>query len=165
MTPSEWGKAKKVGMGRIRPHLEQTGAARGFDPFSSEKGDITVDTSVLSPHSLEYCRRWFKIGMWDFRLGHIVSFVIACIFLILAAIWIYNPAVDPDDAVSGRAVIGEIGQIFTESVGGWMEVVFLLGAFAATFSTAFNYFDGWPRIVGACCRNLFKPTGAAYPRI
>jgi hypothetical protein len=36
--------------------------------------------------------------------------------------------------------------------------VFMLGAFAATFSTAFNYFDGWPRIVGACSRNLFRGT-------
>ena len=37
-------------------------------------------------------------------------------------------------------------------------IVFLLGAFAATFSTAFNYFDGWPRIVGACARNIFRKT-------
>jgi hypothetical protein len=157
---SEWGKAKKVGMGRIRAHLEQTGEVPSFDPFSSQKKDIAVHTSTLSPHALEYCRRWFKIGMWDFRMGHIVSFVIACIFLILAAIWIYDPAVNPDNAVSGRAVMGQIAQIFTESVGPWMMVVFLLGAFAATFSTAFNYFDGWPRIVGACCRNLFRPTAA-----
>jgi Mn2+/Fe2+ NRAMP family transporter len=54
--------------------------------------------------------------------------------------------------------MGEIAGIFTRSVGPWMMVVFLLGAFAATFSTAFNYFDGWPRIVGACCRNLFQRT-------
>jgi len=39
-----------------------------------------------------------------------------------------------------------------------MTVIFLVGAFAATYSTAFNYFDGWPRIVGACCRNMFKST-------
>jgi hypothetical protein len=39
-----------------------------------------------------------------------------------------------------------------------MMGVFMLGAFAATFSTAFNYFDGWPRIVGACSRNLFRGT-------
>ena len=45
-----------------------------------------------------------------------------------------------------------------------MMIVFLIGAFAATFSTAFNYFDGWPRIVGACCRNLFRST-AALPGI
>tara|TARA_B100001146_G_C15814874_1_gene278401 strand:- start:49 stop:528 length:480 start_codon:yes stop_codon:yes gene_type:complete len=41
-----------------------------------------------------------------------------------------------------------------------MMIVFLFGAMAATYSTAFNYFDGWPRVVGACCRNLFKATAA-----
>ena len=56
--------------------------------------------------------------------------------------------------------MGEIAGIFTDSVGPWMMTVFMIGAFAATFSTAFNYFDGWPRIVGACCRNLFRPTAA-----
>ncbi|MFQ5752872.1 MAG: hypothetical protein ACE5HI_12825, partial [bacterium] len=89
---------------------------------------------------------------WDFRLGHIISFVIACVFLLLAAVWLYpNP-------VEGRAVIGEIAKIFTRSVSPWMMFIFLLGAFAATLSTAFNYFDGWPRIVGACGRNMFRAT-------
>ncbi|MCG8607472.1 Nramp family divalent metal transporter [bacterium] len=151
---SEWGKAKKVGMSQIRPVLEQMNLAKEFNPFTSEKQDLAVDTARLPDHALEYCRRWFKIGLWDFRLGHVVSFVMACIFLLLAAVWMYpNP-------VEGRAVIGEIAKIFTESVGPWMMVIFLLGAFAATFSTAFNYFDGWPRIVGACCRNIFPATAA-----
>ena len=39
-----------------------------------------------------------------------------------------------------------------------MMIIFLAGSFAATFSTAFNYFDGWPRVVGACSRNLFRRT-------
>ena len=56
--------------------------------------------------------------------------------------------------------MGEIGRIFTGSVGPAMMLVFVIGAFAATFSTAFNYFDGWPRVVGACCRNLFRRTAA-----
>ncbi len=149
---SEWGKAKKVGMSRIRDRLEALGLAGRFDPFRSTTRDLTVDTSQLPPHAQEYARRWFKIGLWDFRLGHIVSFVMACIFLLLAAVWLYPSPVE------GRAVMGEIARIFTLSVGPWMMVVFLIGAFAATFSTAFNYFDGWPRIVGACCRNIFKRT-------
>jgi hypothetical protein len=66
--------------------------------------------------------------------------------------WLYPSPVE------GTDVMGEIAGIFTESLGqGWMWV-FMLGAFAATFSTAFNYFDGWPRIVGACSRNLFRGT-------
>jgi Mn2+/Fe2+ NRAMP family transporter len=149
---SEWGKAKKVGMGKVRSELEKQGLAKKFDPFSSEKQDLAVDTSTLSPHALEYCRRWFHIGLWDFRTGHVISFLIACVFLLLAAVWMF-----PSE-VAGTAVIGEIGQMFAQSLGSGMMIVFLLGAFAATFSTVFNYFDGWPRVVGACCRNLFPRT-------
>ena len=149
---SEWGKAKKKGMSKIRDRMESMGLANRFDPFAPSQRDLSVDTSKLPRTAVEYCQRWFKIGIWDFRAGHIISFALACIFLLLAAVWLYpNP-------VEGRAVMGEIAGIFTESLGPEMMAVFMLGAFAATFSTAFNYFDGWPRIVGACCRNLFRGT-------
>ena len=151
---SEWGKAKRVGMGRIREQLEQEGYARRFDPFGSPKADLTVDVSTLPAHAQEYCRRWFRIGIWDFSFGHVVSFLLATIFLLLAAVWLYPSPVE------GRAVIGEIAGIFPPA----MRAVFLAGAFAATFSTAFNYFDGWPRVVAACCRNLFRTT-AVLPGI
>ncbi len=149
---SEWGKAKGVGMARIRERLEAAGLAGRFDSSDPHKEDLTVQTAIMPSHAREYARRWFVTGLWDFRLGHVVSFVIACIFLLLSAVWLYPSPVE------GRAVMGEIAGIFTLSVGPWMMIVFMLGAFAATFSTAFNYFDGWPRIVGACCRNLFRGT-------
>jgi len=149
---SEWGKAKRVGMGRIREHLERTGLAPTFDPLTSPAADLRVDTLALPEHAREYCHRWFRIGQWDFGVGHAVSFVIVTIFLLLSAVWLYPSAVE------GNAVIGEIAGIFTRSVGPSMMLVFLTGAFAATFSTAFNYFDGWPRVVAACCRNLFHST-------
>ena len=154
---SEWGKAKKVGMGRLRGEMEERGLATRFDAFSSRKEDLSIDIGKLPDRAQEYCRRWFKIGLIDFRFGHVISFVLATIFMVLAAVWLY-----PSD-VSGRAVMGEIAKIFTESVGPSLMLIFLAGAFAATYSTAFNYFDGWPRVVGACCRNLFKKT-AALPR-
>ncbi len=155
---SEWGKAKKVGMGRIRTELEARGLARPYDPFAEGKKDLSVDTLRLPDHAREYCRRWFKIGLWDFRAGHVISFILASIFLLLAAVWMY-----PSE-VAGRAVIGEIATIFTDSIGPGAMIIFLIGALAATYSTAFNYFDGWPRVVGACCRNLFRNT-AALPGI
>ncbi len=149
---SEWGKAKKVGTAKIREHLERSRNVNTSNPFECRKEELTFDTSKLSPHALEYCRMWFKIGLWDFRLGYLVSFLMACIFLVLAAVWLYPSPVE------GNAVIGEIAKIFTLSVGPWMMIIFLIGSFAATYSTAFNYFDGWPRVVGACSRNLFQPT-------
>ena len=154
---SEWGKAKKVGMGYLRSELEAQGLATRFDAFGGRKEDLAVDVSKLPAHAQEYCRRWFSIGLLDFRVGHVISFVLATIFLVLAAVWLY-----PSD-VSGNAVMGEIARIFTDSVGPSLMLVFLAGALAATYSTAFNYFDGWPRVVGACCRNLFHKT-AALPR-
>ena len=151
---SEWGKAKRTGMAKIRERLEDAGLARTFDPFAPKLSDLTVDVRRLPARALEYSRRCFRISLWDFRLGHVVSFIIATIFLLLAAVWLYPSPVE------GRAVMGEIAGIFTDSVGPWMMTVFMVGAFAATFSTAFNYFDGWPRIVGACARNLFRGTAA-----
>jgi Mn2+/Fe2+ NRAMP family transporter len=154
---SEWGKAKKVGMGRLREKMERDGLARKFDAFSGSKQDLAVDGTLLPAHAQEYCRRWFKIGLADFRLGHLISFILAAIFLLLAAVWLY-PA-----EVRGNAVMGEISKIFTVSVGPHLMLIFLIGALAATYSTAFNYFDGWPRVIGACSRNLFRPT-ASLPR-
>ncbi len=154
---SEWGKAKKVGMGRLRSDMEAQGFATKFDTFNACKEDLAVDVSRLPEHAQEYCRRWFRIGLLDFRVGHVISFLLATIFLVLAAVWLY-----PSE-VSGNAVMGEIARIFTDSVGPSLMLVFLAGALAATYSTVFNYFDGWPRVVGACCRNLFRKT-AALPR-
>ena len=149
---SEWGKAKKKGMALIRRTLEKNGGMPVFDPFTSKKSDLQMNISGLSPNVQEYARRWFKIGNWDFAFGHWISAGVAFVYLVLAAVWMY-----PSE-VKGQAVMGEIAKIFTESIGPWMMVVFILGAAAATFSTAFNYFDGWPRLVGACCRNIFKAT-------
>jgi Mn2+/Fe2+ NRAMP family transporter len=154
---SEWGKAKKVGMGRLRGQMEEQGLARKFDAFNARKSDLGVERSQLPEHAQEYCRRWFKIGLLDFRFGHVISFLLASIFLLLAAVWLY-----PND-VRGNAVMGEIARIFTDSVGPHLMLIFLAGALAATYSTAFNYFDGWPRVAGACCRNLFRST-ASLPR-
>lgn len=149
---SEWGKAKKAGLPLIRDRLERQGLAPTFDPFDPRPEDLAVHLTGVPAQAREYSRRWFTIGLWDFRIGHVVSFVLAVLFLLLAAVWLY-----PSE-VSGRAVMGEIAGIFTRSVGPWMMVVFIGGALAATYSTALNYFDGWPRIVGACARNLFRGT-------
>ena len=151
---SEWGKAKKKGLGYVRNILEDKGVIKKFDAFTSGKADLAFDMSILPTQTQEYCRRWFKIGTWDFAFGHWISAIVAAIYLLLAAVWIYP------SPVKGNAVMGEIAKVFTQSVGPWMMWVFIVGAFAACFSTAFNYYDGWPRVVGACARNIFKTTNS-----
>jgi hypothetical protein len=155
---SEWGKAKKKGMGLLRERLEDAGFAPRFDPFHPRRDSLTVQTMALPPDVREYCRRWFVIGEWDFAFGHVISFIIATIFLLVAAVTLY-----PSE-VSGNAVIGEIARMFTTTLGPSMMIVFVIGAFTALFSTVLNYFDGWPRVVAACARNLFRST-AGLPGI
>lgn len=146
------GQGQEKGLGYVRGILEEKGLIKKFDAFHSGKADLAFDMSILPTKTQEYCRRWFKIGTWDFAFGHWISAIIAAIYLLLAAVWIYP------SAVKGNAVMGEIAKVFTSSVGPWMMWVFIIGAFAACFSTAFNYYDGWPRVVGACCRNIFATT-------
>lgn len=151
---SEWGRARRTGMARVRERLEAAGLAARFDPFAPRQEDLTVRISRLPEHVHLYCGRWFRIALWDFRIGHFVSLVTVCLFLLLAVVWLY-----PSD-LEGPEVMGKIAEIFIRSIGPWSAVVFFAGAFAALYSTAFNYFDGWPRVVGACCRNLFRRTAA-----
>jgi len=146
---SEWVRAKKAGVARIRPLLEELDLAPRFNPFAPDRRDLAVDISRLPAHTREYCQRWMKTSLRDYRGGQVISFVSACIFLLLAAIWIFPGR-------NGTALAGDYPKIF--AVGPWMMIILLLGVFAAAFSTAFNYFDGWPRVVGACCRNLFRKT-------
>jgi len=150
---SEWGKARKTGLSQLRPELEEHGFVPTFDAFAPDRRALTIDVAHFPDELKLYCRRWFQIGLWDYRLGHVISAVMAVLFVLLAAVWLYPSPVE------GTAVMGEIARIFTLSLGPAFVWVFLAGAFAATFSTAFNYFDGWPRIVAACCRNLFPTTG------
>lgn len=149
---SEWGKAKKAGMPMLRKTLEQNGVAGKFDSFNPRMEDLTVHIDRLSPHAKEYCRRWFKIGNIDFALGHWISFLVCAIFMMLAALYLY-----PSE-VTDRRIMGELARMFTEAIGPAMLYVFLLGAFVACYSTALNYFDGWPRVIAACSRNLFRKT-------
>ena len=149
---SEWGKAKKAGMGKIRDHLESMGWHRSSVPGAPPRKTSQWTRPNFPRTRSNTAAVGFASDSGDFRFGYVISFIIAVIFLALAAVWMYPSEVE------GRAVIGQIAEIFTNSVGPGMMIVFLLGALAVTFSTAFNYFDGWPRVVAACCRNLFHGT-------
>lgn len=155
---SEWTKTRNNGMSFVRRQLEQEGKLRRFDPFHPRMEDIKLDVNTLPSNAQTYVRRWFKIGIIDFNVGHWLSLILAFIFMTLAAMWIYPSNVE------GKGVMGEIAGIFTSAIGPYMMWIFLVGAMAATWSTVINYFDGWPRVVASCCRNLFKGT-AKYPGV
>ncbi|WP_017536927.1 Nramp family divalent metal transporter [Nocardiopsis halophila] len=132
---SLWMKDRRKGMVRIREVL----------------GDEAVEDTPEQYRP--YADAWFKAALYDFRIGHIVSWVIATMYLLLGAAILFDVEEKPEGAATVLAISG----IFTETVGAWMFPVFLLGAFAALFSTAFIIYDGFPRALAAAATTVFPP--------
>lgn len=132
---SLWMKDKRKGMVRIREVLGE---------------DAVAD---LPERYRAYADGWFRAALYDFRIGHIVSWVIATMYLLLGAAILFSVEEKPEGAATVLAISG----IFTETVGPWMFPVFLLGAFAALFSTVFIIYDGFPRALAASATTVFPP--------
>ena len=99
---------KRLGLGSFRRRLEILGLARSFDPFDPRKDDLSVDTSKIPEHARRYVNRWFRIGLMDFRFGHVVSGVLAVIFLLLAAVWMYPSEHLPEGVVIRVAWVSRV---------------------------------------------------------
>jgi Mn2+/Fe2+ NRAMP family transporter len=100
-----------------------------------------------------YADAWFKAALYDFRIGHVVSWVIATMYLLLGAMVLFPREEKPE----GAGTILVISNIFTDTVGPWMFPVFIAGASAALFSTVLIIFDGFPRTFAASLTTLVEP--------
>jgi Mn2+/Fe2+ NRAMP family transporter len=132
---SLWTKAKGRGMVKIREAL----------------GPEAVEDTPEQYR--EYADSWYRATLYDFRIGHIVSFVIASMYLMLGAMILSPRGIVPE----GAETMLIISEIFTRTVGQWMFPLFLAGAFAALFSTFFACYDGYPRAFSAASSAIFKP--------
>lgn len=127
---------------------------------NKRRGMVRV-REVLGPQAVEntpaevrpYADAWFKASLYDFRLGHIVSWIMATMYLLLGAMILFTRAEKPE----GAGTILAISNIFTNTVGPWMFPVFIAGASAALFSTVLIIFDGFPRTFAASLTALVEP--------
>jgi Mn2+/Fe2+ NRAMP family transporter len=132
---SLWMKSKRRGMVRVREAL----------------GPNAVEETPAEYRP--YADAWFKAALYDFRIGHIISWVIATMYLLLGAMILFTR----DEKPEGAGTVLVISNIFTDTVGQWMFPVFIAGAFAALFSTVLIIFDGFPRTFAASLTNIFAP--------
>ncbi|MGQ7787262.1 Nramp family divalent metal transporter [Nesterenkonia sp. K-15-9-6] len=124
---------------------------------SKRRGMVRV-REVFGPQAVEhtpaevrpYADAWFKAALYDFRIGHIVSWIIATMYLVLGAMILFAR----EDKPEGAGTILAISHIFTDTVGVWMFPIFIAGASAALFSTVLIIFDGFPRTFAACLTEL-----------
>ena len=133
-------------------------AAAGFAPtgfstsvligsWSMAKGEGAnqLEKQGLDPENEkyhDYIAQWIKTGRRDFNIGYAFSFVLLAVMVILSSNVLY-----PNPPGDGRFAVA-IGQILSESFGGWSFWAMMLGAFAALYSTVITLLDGASRAVG-----------------
>jgi Mn2+/Fe2+ NRAMP family transporter len=105
--------------------------------WTLEKHPELLSSSAQAGRRVEILR----LSLTDMRIGYALSFVVAAVFLMLAALFLQG---------TGRKIADEgfaesLAAIYTERIGAWMYVVFMVAAFSAMYSTTYTVMDGFSR--------------------
>jgi Mn2+/Fe2+ NRAMP family transporter len=114
--------------------------------------ELTSDVTVES--------RWkiFRLSLMDMRLGYILSFIVASVFLMLAAVYLHGTP----DKIDGAEFARSLAKIYTNNIGFWMYFVFMVAAFTAMYSTAYAVMDGFSRAFAEMASTLFPKIRAKW---
>ncbi|MEM9693066.1 MAG: divalent metal cation transporter [Myxococcota bacterium] len=83
----------------------------------------------------------------DFHIGYIGTAVLALCFVVMGAGVVYGSAGTIPDSAAGFAAL--VIQLYTSSLGFWVEPIVGLSALAVMISTTLTVLDGFPRAVAA----------------
>lgn len=85
---------------------------------------------------------WIKVMYLDAILSMIVYTLMTAAFYLLGAAILYRQGLLPE----GNAMIETLSQLYTESLGTWAKMIFLVAAFVVLFSTLFGALAIWTRL-------------------
>lgn len=94
------------------------------------------------PAWAERANGWIKVMYLDALLSMVVYTLVTAAFYVLGAAVLHARG----DVPEGTALVATLSQIYTSTLGGWANGVFLLGAFVVLFSTLFAALASWTRI-------------------
>jgi Mn2+/Fe2+ NRAMP family transporter len=105
-------------------------------------------------------RRWeiFRMSLIDMRVGYILSFVVASVFLLLAGVYLHGTS----DKIDGAEFARSLAKIYTDNIGYWMYFVFMVAAFSAMYSTVYAVMDGFSRSFAETASTLFPKIRAKW---
>lgn len=95
-----------------------------------------------SPEWKERARGWIKVMYWDAFLSMLVYTFMTVAFYILGAAILNAQGLVPE----GFETVKTLSRMYTDSLGGWAEMAFLIGAFFVLFSTLFSALAAWSRL-------------------
>lgn len=115
-------------------------ALMGWMPAPLEFSAITsvwTAKKIRTDHTSRYQ------GMVDFNVGYLVSAILALFFLALGVFVQYGTG--QEIATKGGAYVGQLIQMYTETIGGWSKMLVAFIAFLCMFGTVITCMDGYGR--------------------
>jgi Mn2+/Fe2+ NRAMP family transporter len=161
----KWGIPTTIPAALIFLSLLGWGAGSGPDlmiPYSwwvAEKGYHKLKVSSDKPlmenkdkGSIEKIKAWLNVAKIDTMFGYITAGIVASLFMIAGAAILKPRGL----VIGGLDVLTKIAEIFTSTYGAWVFIPFLIGAWAAIFSTTLGVFDGGRVAIAHLSRKLAK---------
>ena len=96
-------------------------------------------------------RAILRFALADMRIGYVLSFVVAAVFLLLAAMFLYNT----ESKIEGVGFSKSLADLYVDRIGPWMYPVFMVTAFFAMYSTTYTVIDGFSRSFAETLSTLF----------
>ncbi len=85
---------------------------------------------------------WIRVMYWDAFLSMLVYTFMTLAFYVLGAAILNAQGLRPE----GFETVRTLSRMYTDSLGGWAETAFLIGAFFVLFSTLFSALAAWSRL-------------------
>ena len=95
--------------------------------------------------TLEWERRakgWIRVMYWDAILAMICYTFVTAMFYLLGAAVLHRNGMDPDP----DQLIATLGTMYTEALGPWAKIIFVIGAVVVLYSTLFAALAAWTRL-------------------
>ncbi len=116
-----------------------------YNYWCIEKGYATyTGPNDGSQEWTERANGWFKVMYLDAVLSMVVYTTVTAAFYILGAAVLHGGGSVPE----GYQMVEVLSRIFTETLGAWARLLFLVGAFFVLYSTLFTATASWARVWG-----------------
>jgi manganese transport protein len=99
---------------------------KGYAAFTGPKQE--------SPEWEKRARGWIRIMYYDAFLAMVVYTIVTAAFYVLGAAVLHRQHLVPE----GYSVIKILSEMYTQTLGPWAEIIFMIGAFMALYSTLFT---------------------------
>lgn len=97
-----------------------------------------------SPEWAARAKGWIQVMYLDAVCSMVVYTIVTAAFYLLGAALLHAQGEVPE----GYAMVETLSRMFTETLGPWAKVIFLIGAFFVLYSTLFTATASWARIFG-----------------